>query len=130
MAFAQRILVVENEYVLAHNLKRFLDRRSADVRIARDGEDAIALMESFVPDVVVLDHHLPGINGLQTYSEIARRRERSPRCVMITGYPLERVAGPARALGIHHLLCKPFGLWELRTLIELCAAAPSSRAAH
>ena len=121
MQVAPRILVVEDEYVLAQNLRAYLSRRYADVRIAADGERALEMIESFTPDIIVLDYGLPRINGLQTYSEIVRRRAGQIGCVVITGYPVESIAQRASALGIHHFLCKPFGLWELQQLVDLSA---------
>ena len=121
MFSTDRILVVEDEFVLAQNLKHFLGRRSADVRVASGGQGALEMLESFSPDVVVLDYGLPLMNGLQTYTEIVRRRARRVGCVMITGYPLEIVAPHANERGIRHLLCKPFALSQLQQLIELSA---------
>ena len=132
MSCMNRILVVEDECALAQNLKNFLGRRSADVRVAHDGENALEMLESFTPDVVVLDYGLPLMNGLQTYTEIVRRHARHARpvgCVMITGYPLEIIAPHANERGIRHLLCKPFALSELQHLVEL-SAEDASRYSH
>lgn len=126
MPVMDRILVVEDERVLAQNLKSFLARRFADVRIASDGEFALRMLESFAPDVIVLDYGLPFMNGLQTYTEILRRA-RHVGCVMITGYPVENIAPRARERGIRHLLGKPFALSELQHLVELSAV---SRCSH
>jgi DNA-binding response OmpR family regulator len=117
-----RILVVEDEEVLAENLKTYLGRRSHDVRIARDGEQAIEMMESFAPDAVVLDYGLAPMNGLQTFTEILRRHTRNIGCVMISGYPLEMISRHASEQGIRHLLGKPFRLGELQHLLERSAA--------
>lgn len=119
---AHRILIVEDEQVLAQNVKTYLGRLCPDVRIAADGRCAMETFESFEPDAVVLDYWLHGENGLQIYREMLRRRARPFACVMISGYPLERIAPPANRLGIHHLLCKPFGLAKLQQLIASSAA--------
>jgi two-component system phosphate regulon response regulator PhoB len=121
MQSAPRILVVEDEDVLAQNLGTFLGNRFAEVRIAADGREALEMIESYTFDVLVLDHGLPRISGLDTYREIMRRRARQFGCVMITGYPLECLERPAGALGIRHLLCKPFSMSELQRLIDLTA---------
>jgi len=118
VALAQRILLVEDEVVLARNVKTFLDRRFPDVRVAASGRCAIKLLDSFSPDVLVLDFHLPGQTGLQTYAEIMRRRTSPINCVMITGYPLENIAPSAGEMGIRYLLGKPFRLGDLARLIE------------
>ena len=129
MSLAQRILVVEREDVLAQNVKSFLGRRFPDVRIARDGAHAIELLASFTPDVVVIGYKLAGENGLQVYSEIMRRRTCPVGCVMITGYPLEKISRTANELGIHHLLGKPFSLAELQRLVDQ-SAEEASRQLH
>ncbi len=121
MASAQRILVVEDEDVLAQNVKNYLGRRSPDVRVAASGERAMELLTSFTPDVLVLDYNLPGDNGLQIYTEIVRRRARPVACVMITGCPLGNISQTANELGIRHLLGKPFSLAELQRLVDQSA---------
>jgi DNA-binding response OmpR family regulator len=121
VASAQRILVVEDEDVLAQNVKTYLGRRSPDVRIAANGRLAMELLESFTPDVLVLDFNLPGDNGLQIYAEIMRRRTHPVGCVMITGCPLGNISRTANEMGIHHLLGKPFRLAELQRLVDATA---------
>lgn len=121
MSLARRILVVEHENVLAQNVKTFLSRRFSDVRIAGDGQRAMEMIASFAPDVVVIGYNLPGENGLQIYAEIMRQRACPVACVMITGYPLERISKSASELGIHHLLGKPFSLAELQRAVDQCA---------
>jgi DNA-binding response OmpR family regulator len=128
VSVTQRILVVEDERVLAENVKTYLARRSPDVRIAADGRRAMEIVESFNPDVVVLDYGLPGENGLQFYRELVRQRARPIGCVMITGYPLENLTPPANMLGIRHLLCKPFSLAELQHMVDLSATEASGYA--
>ena len=129
MSLSHRILVVEDERVLAENVRSYLARRSPDVRVAGDGRRAMEMVESFTPDVVVLDYGLPGGNGLEFYRELVRDRARPIGCVMITGFPLENLTQPANMLGIRHLLSKPFSLSELQQLVEL-SAAEASGCAH
>jgi len=114
-----RILIVDDERILAKNLKAYLSRLAADVRTAGNGEEAIEMLDTFTPDALVLDYGLPGINGLQTYAEIVRRRAKSVDCVMITGNPTEQLALDAHEKGIRHLVCKPFSFSELRRLLEM-----------
>jgi two-component system response regulator AtoC len=121
VSLTQRILVVEDEHVLAQNVKTYLGRKCSDVRVAVNGRHAMEMIASFAPDVVVLDYNLPGENGLEFYKEMVRHRTRPIGCVMITGYPLEKITPPANELGIHHLLSKPFSLSELQQLIDQSA---------
>jgi two-component system response regulator len=112
-------MIIEDERILARNLKAFLVNRCSDVRVAHDGGQAIELLGSFAPDVAVIDYGLPNMNGLETYGEMLLRCDRRIGCVLITGFPLEPIALSASALGIRHLLCKPFSLAELQNMIEI-----------
>lgn len=125
MSLVHRILILEDEHVLAENMKAFLDRRSPDVRIAENRRCAMRILSSFTPDVVVLDYGLPEGNGLQFYLEMMRLRNYPIGCVMITGYPLEIITPFANKLGIRHFLGKPFSLSELQYLVELSASESS-----
>ena len=63
---ALAILVVDDEPTLAKNIRTFLDRHGYEAETAGSGEEALERMEAFRPDVVLLDFHLPGIDGLET----------------------------------------------------------------
>lgn len=121
MSSPHKILIVEDEDKLAENLKVFLSRHASDVRVASDAHQAMEILKSFTPDVVVLDYALPDINGLQTYTEIVQRQAPQAGCVIITGHPIESISREAKARGIQHLLGKPFSFKDLLQLVDFCA---------
>lgn len=123
MAPTTKILIVEDEEVLAENLRSYLSRRAEDVRVAFNGTDALALLDTFSPDVVVMDYSLPGMDGVQTYAEICRRRAAPLSCVMVTGHPSESVVESAQREGIRHVLGKPFSFSELLQMITTTTTA-------
>jgi two-component system KDP operon response regulator KdpE len=106
-----RILVVDDEEQILRALRRALAARGYDVVTAADGEEAIAEVEAAMPDLVVLDLNLPGIDGM----EVCRRLR------TWTGIPIlilsvrEDEAGKVQALdlGADDYLTKPFGVEEL-----------------
>lgn len=114
-----RILIVEDERILAKNLRAYLSRSALDVRTAGNGEQAIEMLDTFTPDALVVDYGLPGINGLETYAEIVRRRASRIDCVMITGNSSEQLARTACEKGIRHVVCKPVRFSELQRLLEV-----------
>lgn len=118
MLTTTKILIVEDEEILAENLKSFLSRRSPNVRIASDATSAIEAMQDFTPDLVLLDYGLPGMDGLQTYARILHRRAPQASCVMITGQLTESVARSSYDYGIRHVLRKPFSFAELADMID------------
>jgi two-component system KDP operon response regulator KdpE len=106
-----RILVVDDEAQILRALRRALAARGYEVATAADGEDAIAEVETSMPDLVVLDLNLPGIDGMEVC-----RRLRSWTQVPILILSVredERAKVKALDLGADDYLTKPFGVEEL-----------------
>lgn len=104
----RRVLVVEDNPDARHMLVILLERAGHDVRAASDGPAAIAAAESFVPEIVLLDVGLPGLDGYA----VARKLRSSPRTadaflVALTGYGQEDDRERALAAGFDHHLLKP-----------------------
>lgn len=106
-----KVMVVEDEQILAQNLQSYLEAKSLDVRVANDGAGAIDLAEGFEPDVVVLDYRLPDMEGFQVLDAV--RKLKDCHFILITGHPTSEVCGRATDLGVSHILFKPFPLAEL-----------------
>ncbi|MCY1343540.1 Transcriptional regulatory protein SrrA [compost metagenome] len=111
-----KILVVEDEQILAQNLGAYLEAQSMEVQIAFDGGSAIRVARSFAAAVVVLDYRLPDMEGFEVLAAI--RKERDCRFVLMTGHPTSEVCERAAQLGIGHILFKPFPLVELAGVIN------------
>jgi len=111
------VLVVEDEAALARNIVSFLAGSGYEARSAGSAEEALRVLESFRPDVVLLDFNLPGMNGLQA---IERLREVDPRLriVMMTGHASVELAVDAMKAGAYDFLTKPISLSELRLMLE------------
>jgi DNA-binding response OmpR family regulator len=121
MVAARRVLIVEDEEILAGNLKSHLERASCDARVAPDGASAIGLVDDFSPQVVVLDYRLPDMTGFEVYDALQEVCEQA-RCILITGHPSNQVISGAYERGIEHILFKPFPLAELSKVV--CSDAP------
>ena len=124
MLSPRRVMIVEDEEILAANLKAHLERASCEPRIATDGASAIMLAEAFVPDVVVLDYRLPDMTGFEVFDAI---RHHARLYVLITGHPTSTVLKAARERGIESILFKPFPLAELSAVV--CRPLPDGSAA-
>lgn len=108
----QRVMIVEDEVLLAENIAFYLGAAGALVAIAHSGERALLDSESFAPQCLIVDYNLPGMNGIET---VRRFRERDPdtRCILITGQGSEEVLAAARSHGIERVLTKPFPLYDI-----------------
>ena len=113
-----KVLVVEDEKLLAENLKDYLQAQGLEVRMAHDGGAAIGEAERFVPDVMVFDYRLPDMEGFEVLDAV--RLNRKCHFVLITGHPTAEVCERARQLEVSHILFKPFPMAELaRAVLDL-----------
>ena len=111
------VLIVEDEPVLARNIQLYLDREGISAQTAGSAEEAWERLEQARPDVVVLDHNLPGRDGLSTLKAL---RERDPQLpvVMTTGHGSEQVAVEAMKAGAFDYLVKPVSLAQLKQVLD------------
>ena len=114
---APAILLIEDEAILAKNVKRFLERQDYDVRVAGDGADGLRQFDAFKPDLVLLDFHLPGSNGLEVLGEI-RKRDGTVKVILVTGHGNVQLAVDAMKAGAYDYLSKPLVLNELKLVID------------
>jgi DNA-binding response OmpR family regulator len=115
-----RVLVVEDERVLADAIARGLRRHTLAVDVAYDGDQALERVLSTSYDVVVLDRDLPGTHGDDVCRELVERQEMT-RILMLTAASDvgSRVAG--LRLGADDYLPKPFAFDELVARIHALA---------
>jgi len=116
------ILVVDDEPTISEVVSRYLERAGYATRIARDGNQALALAAEARPDLVVLDLMLPGIDGLEVMRRLRERerereRDRSPIILLTAkGEPTDRVIG--LRLGADDYVVKPFSPAELVARVD------------
>jgi two-component system response regulator AtoC len=107
-----RVLIVDDAPEVARALRRMLTRRGFTAEVAASGEEGLARLESFAPDVVISDHRMPGMNGPEFLDEV-RRRAPSAVLFIISGLTdLGAQAGPGEG-GVHGVLAKPWNDDEL-----------------
>jgi DNA-binding response OmpR family regulator len=111
-----RVLIVEDDRTVAEVVTRYLEREGFVVESVGDGNEALARADAQLPDLVVLDIMLPGLDGL----EVCRRlRSRAPiPVVMLTarGSEEDRVLG--LELGADDYVSKPFSPRELTARVK------------
>jgi len=130
----KRVLIIDDEEVFAENLQTHFQRCGWDARVACNGKLAVIAADEFLPEVILLDYHLPDMNGFQVLDAI-RAGNRCCGCVLMTGHPTEAVAADARRYGVERILCKPFPLAGLENQLtaaatEMSAASPGDRATN
>jgi DNA-binding NtrC family response regulator len=113
----ERILVVDDEMLIRWSLQQDLTKEGYEVLTAESGEDALGLVEGEALDLVLLDIHLPGMDGIAVLKRI---RELDPGLpvIMITAYGMVETAVAAMKLGAQDFLAKPFTLDNVRLVIR------------
>lgn len=112
----KHILVVDDEETIREVVRRYLEREGFSVQEAADGYQVIDAIEAQLPELIVLDLMLPGIDGLTLTRQI-RRDYRVP-IIMLTamGEPVDRIRG--LDLGADDYLVKPFNPQELVSRVQ------------
>ncbi len=124
-----KILVVDDEPIVTEVVGRYLGREGFEVTIAADGEEALALAQQWLPDLIVLDLMLPGVDGLEVCRTL-RKESRVP-IVMLTarGEEVDRIVG--LELGADDYVVKPFSPRELvariKAVLRRAASQPASQ---
>jgi DNA-binding NtrC family response regulator len=111
------ILIIEDEDVLGRNMQQYLLRAGFDAHLASTALEGVAMFDALRPAAVVLDYHLPDLDGLQA---LARLRALDPqaRVVMLTGHGSVDLAVRAMRAGSSDFLAKPVALGQLKTRLE------------
>lgn len=124
-----RILVVDDQEEILDSLGAILADEGHEVIKARDGQEALHIVQVDSPDVVFLDIWIPGIDGMQTLKAITRI---DPQCsvIMMSGHGTIETAVKAIKLGAADYLEKPLNLEEVLHLVHKAVSgrARASRA--
>ncbi len=113
-----RILIVDDNEDAADSLAMLLSHDGHETRVAYSGRHALACVETFSPDVALLDIGLPEMDGYEVAHHLRARPElKSLSLVALTGYGQAEDREATRAAGFDHHLVKPVDLPSLeRTL--------------
>jgi signal transduction histidine kinase len=107
-----RILIVDDNEDAAGFLAEALTLAGFDTRAAHDGPEALRIVDTFEPDVALLDLGLPVMDGYELAGHL-HRRERRPVLIAISGYGSERDQHRSQASGFDTHLIKPVDVNEL-----------------
>ena len=112
-------LVVDDSITVRRVTQRLLERNGMRVMTAKDGVDAMAIMQEHVPDVILLDIEMPRMDGYEVAAQVrADARLSSVPIVMITSRSGEKHRARAVQLGVDDYLGKPYQENQLLDAIE------------
>jgi DNA-binding response OmpR family regulator len=108
---AAEILIVEDEPSIAEVVELYLRRAGYSVQAVRDGEAALKLLDQHLPDLIVLDVMLPGMDGFSILRWLRDRSDVPVIFITARREEVERIAG--LELGADDYVVKPFSPQEL-----------------
>ena len=111
MNIREKILVVEDEKSIAHFISSVLSANGYEAMQARSGSEALSMISSHCPDLIILDLGLPDMDGLEILRQL--RSWSSLPVVVVSARSHEKDKVTALDLGADDYLTKPFGTDEL-----------------
>lgn len=114
-----RVLVVDDNVDLVDSLSTVLGFLGEEVKTAASGEEALARMQEWAPDVVLMDVGMPGMSGYEAATRArAQPWGREPVLVAMTGWGRDEDRARALAAGFDRHVVKPLDLDNLRALLS------------
>ena len=105
----KKLLVVDDEKEICDFLKSFFEERDFDVITANSGEEALAAAEKEKPHIVLLDIHMPGMDGMSTLKEL-KKRTPALKVIMVTAIETRDKIEEAIRIGADNYITKQLSL--------------------
>jgi DNA-binding response OmpR family regulator len=122
---SKRILIADDEPNIVTSLEFLMRKAGYEVKVARDGEEALAEMEAFKPDLVLLDVMMPKVGGYAFCQRLRSQPQwKQVKIVMLSAKGLEVEVSKGMSLGADLYVTKPFSSSEL--VDKVAALLPSS----
>jgi two-component system response regulator (stage 0 sporulation protein F) len=112
-----KLLVVDDQMGVRRLLYEAFKEEGYKVELAGSGLEALEKVKSEMPDIILMDMKMPGMNGLETLHEIKKVND-SILVVMMTAYGELEIISEAMKLGINEYITKPFDINELRSVVK------------
>ncbi len=112
-----KLLLVDDEVDLVTTLSTRLEMRNFGTEIAVNGEQALKIVDDEIPDVMVLDIKMPGIDGFEVLKRI---KQHYPviQVIILTGHGSDQDETKAMNLGAYAYLNKPVDIDQLVSTIK------------
>jgi two-component system, OmpR family, alkaline phosphatase synthesis response regulator PhoP len=111
---AKKVLIADDEPNIVTSLVYLMSKSGYEVEVARNGEEALALVESFMPDLVLLDVMMPRRSGYEVCQKMRERAEwRHIKIVVLSAKGREAEVSKGLSLGADAYVTKPFSNREL-----------------
>jgi DNA-binding NtrC family response regulator len=121
-----KILIIDDEKLLRWSLQQNLSKEGYTVVTAEKGLEGLEIFKEELPDITLLDIHLPDISGLSVLEKI-KEFDRDAIVIMITAYGDIQTAVKSIKMGAYDFIEKPFNMEKLNLVIKKALEAGSLR---
>ena len=102
-----KIAIIEDDPVINQMYRMKFEADGFDVQIADNGERGVAMIESFTPDIILLDLQMPNMSGAEALAEVRKHDwGKEIPVIILTNLGEEEAPKSLRALGIHSYIVK------------------------
>ncbi|MBK1837631.1 response regulator [Azospirillum sp. YIM B02556] len=120
------ILVVDDEPSIVLSLQVLMQRAGFDVRVARDGDEALHSVENFTPDLILLDAMMPKRDGFDVCQTLRSNPAwKTLPIIMLTARSRDVERQKGLALGATDYVTKPFSTRDLLTTVRRHLGLPA-----
>ncbi len=113
----KKLLVVDDEEEICDFLKTFFEEREFEVQTANSGIQALDSVQAVNPQVVLLDVHMPGMDGMSVLRQI-KLRFPLVKVIMVTAIETQEKIEEAMRLGADNYITKPLSLEYLEKDVQ------------
>ena len=116
---SKKILIADDEPNIVAALEFLLQRSGYEVHVARDGDEALKLVEATHPDLVLLDVMMPQKSGYEVCKRMRERADwRHIKIIMLSAKGRDAEVNKGLSIGADHYITKPFSTQELMAKIN------------
>lgn len=113
-----KILTIDDQLLVTFSVQRILTNRGYTVETAADGLEGVKMFEQFRPDLVIVDYHMPRMNGVEVVEYIRVKRNSHIPILIMSGNTDVSIIEKGFELGIADYLPKPVDLNRLVTAVS------------
>ena len=114
----RKVLIVDDEPNIVVSLQFLMKKSGFETSVARDGDAALAEVERFRPDLLLLDAMMPNRDGFEVCQKLRASGWTDLKIVMLTAKGLETEVAKGLAVGADAYVTKPFSTRELIDLVN------------
>jgi DNA-binding response OmpR family regulator len=121
-----KILIAEDDELMLRTLEFRLKKDGHSIMMARDGREALQLIDTFLPDLVITDIMMPYSSGMEIVGFLKQKYNNSIKVIILSGMGQENVILEAFRLGADDYITKPFSPNELSVRVNRFVAGLKS----